>query len=391
MKEKKIQDLREKGITLIALVVTIIILLILAGVTLNMALSGDGLFSKARKATTDYNQKSVEEKLQILYAEKIMEDVDKSSNVKIDVTDVLEEMAGGEITQKDIEEFNKLLEPYKEEVKGIISADELAKIGQDEGYPIDGVYVQLNDIERLEEKIGSEEKPFEGIYNGNGKSIKELSITTESDCEGMFAKNEGTIKNITINSCQINSNGGRIGGIVGFNKGLIENCTVSSGSVVSNGKANDNGTKDGSRVGGICGENREGGIIRNCTNYANVKGMYKLVGGICGYNRTSSIEKCRNMGKINGKHQVGGIVGDADSEPGTGKSMINECINEGSILENGEEFLESSSGQIGGICGYAWMETLIIDCENKGIINMNVDYVGGIAGILNRIYGELYK
>ena len=38
MKEKKLKELKEKGITLVALVVTIIILLILAGVTLNLAI-----------------------------------------------------------------------------------------------------------------------------------------------------------------------------------------------------------------------------------------------------------------------------------------------------------------------------------------------------------------
>ena len=54
--KKKVQELKEKGITLIALVVTIIILLILAGVTLNMAMSGDGLFSKARNAAEKYKK-----------------------------------------------------------------------------------------------------------------------------------------------------------------------------------------------------------------------------------------------------------------------------------------------------------------------------------------------
>ena len=63
-KKKKVQKLKEKGITLIALVVTIIILLILAGVTLNMALSGDGLFSKAKLAVNKYNVASEQEVLQ---------------------------------------------------------------------------------------------------------------------------------------------------------------------------------------------------------------------------------------------------------------------------------------------------------------------------------------
>ncbi len=43
-----------KGITLVALVVTIVILLILAGVTLNITLSNDGIFNKAKKATKEY-------------------------------------------------------------------------------------------------------------------------------------------------------------------------------------------------------------------------------------------------------------------------------------------------------------------------------------------------
>ncbi len=59
--KKKVQKLKEKGITLIALVVTIIILLILAGVTLNMALSGDGLFSRARNATEKYKKAQEDE------------------------------------------------------------------------------------------------------------------------------------------------------------------------------------------------------------------------------------------------------------------------------------------------------------------------------------------
>ena len=61
LQNKKKQKLKEKGITLIALVVTIIILLILAGVTLNIALSGDGLFSRARNAAEKYKKAQKDE------------------------------------------------------------------------------------------------------------------------------------------------------------------------------------------------------------------------------------------------------------------------------------------------------------------------------------------
>ena len=64
LQNKRKKKLKEIGITLIALVVTIIILLILAGVTLNMALSGDGLFSRAKSAVKKYDIASEQEALQ---------------------------------------------------------------------------------------------------------------------------------------------------------------------------------------------------------------------------------------------------------------------------------------------------------------------------------------
>ena len=64
-KALKKQKLQEKGITLIALVVTIIILLILTGVTLNMALSDNGLFKKAKEAVKRYDTASEMETLSL--------------------------------------------------------------------------------------------------------------------------------------------------------------------------------------------------------------------------------------------------------------------------------------------------------------------------------------
>ena len=53
--------INQKGITLIALVVTIIVLLILAGVTIRMTLSDQSLFKRARNSTDSYNQAQHEE------------------------------------------------------------------------------------------------------------------------------------------------------------------------------------------------------------------------------------------------------------------------------------------------------------------------------------------
>lgn len=51
----------QKGITLVALVITIIVLLILAGVTITLTLREDGIFKTAEKAGENYTHAQREE------------------------------------------------------------------------------------------------------------------------------------------------------------------------------------------------------------------------------------------------------------------------------------------------------------------------------------------
>ena len=57
MKEMKVK--KEKGITLVALVVTIVVLLILAGVSLNLVIGNNGLIKKAQEAKDKYQEASI--------------------------------------------------------------------------------------------------------------------------------------------------------------------------------------------------------------------------------------------------------------------------------------------------------------------------------------------
>lgn len=52
---------KEKGITLIALVITIIVLLILAGVSITAAINGNGLFNRSKKAANVWKNSTAEE------------------------------------------------------------------------------------------------------------------------------------------------------------------------------------------------------------------------------------------------------------------------------------------------------------------------------------------
>ena len=61
MKQFMSQKRKERGITLVALVVTIVIMLILAGVTLNMALGENGLFKMSKSAVDKYKESAQNE------------------------------------------------------------------------------------------------------------------------------------------------------------------------------------------------------------------------------------------------------------------------------------------------------------------------------------------
>ena len=74
--------LDEKGITLVALVVTVIILLILAGVTINIALSENGLFQKARKTAEEHNISEYLDRLKLASSSATLERQEKGFNTK---------------------------------------------------------------------------------------------------------------------------------------------------------------------------------------------------------------------------------------------------------------------------------------------------------------------
>ncbi|MDO5557949.1 MAG: BspA family leucine-rich repeat surface protein, partial [Clostridia bacterium] len=62
-----------KGITLIALIITIVIMLILAGITINLTLGENGIFQKAKLAKGQYETASVQERLELELAAMQME------------------------------------------------------------------------------------------------------------------------------------------------------------------------------------------------------------------------------------------------------------------------------------------------------------------------------
>ena len=75
----------EQGITLIALVVTIVVLLILASVTISLLFSEKGIITKAREAAEQTNQATINEQTQLNdatnYIENILNELSNEDNI----------------------------------------------------------------------------------------------------------------------------------------------------------------------------------------------------------------------------------------------------------------------------------------------------------------------
>ena len=55
----------KKGITLVALVITIVVLLILAGVSINLVVGNQGILTKTKKADEDAKQAAIKEQIDL--------------------------------------------------------------------------------------------------------------------------------------------------------------------------------------------------------------------------------------------------------------------------------------------------------------------------------------
>lgn len=132
-------------------------------------------------------------------------------------------------------------------------------------------------------------------------------------------------------------------------------------------------------------------VIKN----VNFKNIYVVgsnnVGGIVGKADYVQIENCSVSGKIKGTgDNVGGFIGYSGS-PGHRGTRVYDCTN--SAIVEGSNYVGGITGQsyIGNPVGaydyenVGGTEMIVLkNCKNEGNIIGNSDYVGGIAGYLNR-------
>lgn len=75
---------KEKGITLIALIITIIVLLILAGITIASVLGDNGILGKANTAKINTEEATILEELRLKASSNVLEDVESNEIIHID-------------------------------------------------------------------------------------------------------------------------------------------------------------------------------------------------------------------------------------------------------------------------------------------------------------------
>lgn len=88
----------DKGITLVALVITIIVLLILAGVALSLVAGNEGILTKAETAVTKTRESSAKEQAELMFAEFVAEFYEKKYVTKD--SSIADKKLGGYIEEK---------------------------------------------------------------------------------------------------------------------------------------------------------------------------------------------------------------------------------------------------------------------------------------------------
>lgn len=182
--------------------------------------------------------------------------------------------------------------------------------------------------------IGRQGHGFAGTFDGNGKSITNLKLTSDKDETGFFGllTNGGKVKSLSV-----------------------------SGSVTATG--------DVSQTGGIAGAMGEVGSkssITDCTFSGSVTGNIQ-VGGIIGcVGQHNQVERCANRAVVSGKEDVGGVAG-ANSY-----GVMRYCFNTGAVGSD-------AAKQVGGIVGTQQNYAEMVACYNTGAVT-GAGYVGGVAG-----------
>ena len=233
-------------------------------------------------------------------------------------------------------------------------------------------------------------KSFKGTFNGNNKTITDLSITKEYSYIGLFGSIDGgSVKDLTVEGkieiTLVYSS--RIGGIVGdfSGDGSIYNCHNKCSIKAT---YNDSNNSSATNIGGIVGYIESGSPkVTNCSNQGDISSTgntRNVFGGIIGFNSSGIISNCFNTGKIEATSKLNSIAGGI---AGINLNKISNCYSTGAITTTIEKVNDTSLA--GGIAGNN--QSSITNCYSTGEISLTINAssgliiigAGGITGSFN--------
>ena len=164
----------QAAITLVALVVTIVVLILLAGVSINLVIGNNGIMQKAAKGREDYKVAAINEQL----------DLNK-------IEDYIEDGANGIVLIESVKGGNYFEAPttVKDTNGNLIKVPQGFKIAQDSGLNVtEGIVIEDNDV-------------IEGIGNNMGNQYVWVPVGND------IKNSDGTTVNITLGRYEFASNG----------------------------------------------------------------------------------------------------------------------------------------------------------------------------------------
>lgn len=234
--------------------------------------------------------------------------------------------------------------------------------------------------------IGNSSYYFAGVYDGNGRIISNLKLTSEDENCALFGYLRGTgskICNIRFKNVSVSSSGINTGVVCGFGyDGSVENCSFSDCHVASTGATGAGlvcgrpyiftvkGCKADSKCS-VTGKSAVGGLVGGGTTYATGKALV--------------ISDSEYHGVVTGSaNYVGGILGGGITMKGTSSVTIKNCITSGSVTGT-----SSCAGILGGVdpSSSTSLNTTQIVTLNGCFSSCNVKGTYAVGGIAGYIYG----
>ena len=307
---------KQNAITLIALVVTIIVLLLLAGISITMLTGQNGILNRAGEAKEKNDAAQNDENNKLTNYENIMNMYESGDNY-VPIEDISDEIDGLP-EKKTAEQLAGYIPIYTKEQFAKIASGETCAItdlsGNSKGsytMAVDAKYALMNDLDFQSASTTKPIKNFKGEFEGNGCVISNLNIDTTGDTSytnpGGYTTTEvpaalfecvvnGKISNLAVIDSVFKGKES-IAAIAGQGDNVtIENCYSKNNSFSLN-----NSSYTGSS-GGIIGYVwHNGATINNCkVIYSILKDdISKKIGGICGASCGDiAINNCKVLGDM---------------------------------------------------------------------------------------------